>query len=149
MVRHAFEQQEILYQLGVWQFMNQDEIDALYDAKSDYEVDKLARKYRDKYWDDIQCDDVDDDVEIDYDDDIEIINTSLSKGTQNTLMRNHIKTISQFISFVEQNGWEKIKTFGVKRAYEVFQYMYPDEDYEEIMRYVNNYKTGQLINKTK
>ena len=93
MVKHALEQQEILYQLGVWQFMNQDEIDALYEAKTDYEVDKLARKYRDKYWDDIQCDDVDDDVEIDYDDDIEIINTSLCKGTQNTLMRNHIKTI--------------------------------------------------------
>ena len=91
-IQHALEQQEILYQLGVWGFMSKDEIEALYAAKTDYEVDRLARKYRDKYWDDIPDSDMEiEDIDIDEREDVEIINTTLSKVTKNTLMRCHIQ----------------------------------------------------------
>lgn len=140
-IQHALEQQEILYQLGVWGFMSKDEIEALYAAKTDYEVDRLARKYRDKYWDDIPDSDMEiEDIDIDEREDVEIINTTLSKVTKNTLMRCHITTISQFIDFVNQNGWAKIKRFGEKKAFEIFRYIYPNESDEAILKYVNDYR---------
>lgn len=136
MLQHALEQKKILNQLGIWEYLTGSEIKSFKECENDYQVDRLARTYREKYWDQMMYDyDHRNVIESDVSESVDQAN--IAKKVKYILLRNKIKTSDDFLDVMMTKGWNSIRGLGETSAKIVIKWVLPDEDVSE---YLKKYK---------
>ena len=124
---------EVLKDLHLWDYISNEEQEELRQAPSVARSNILVRTFRDKYYD-VMLEDYERNPMDEYDDrPIEALD--LKTKTLYSLMRSNIKTVDEFMDFVQDYGWLEIKGFGVTAAKDIYSKVLDISD-EEIDKLV-------------
>lgn len=136
MIEHAIEMQDVLVGLHLWDYLTKDEIQRLYDAQTDAEVDRLGRTYRNKYFDKMYEDyEKENILESDVNEDVKT--ADIPKAVKSILLRNKIYTSDDFLDILMEKGWNSIRGMGESSAKIAIHWALPDED---LKKFVKQYK---------
>ena len=137
MIEHAMEMQDVLVGLHLWDYLTEDEIEKLYNAQTDVDVDRLVRTYRNKYFDKMYEDyEKENILESDVNEDVKT--ADIPKAVKSILLRNKIYTSDDFLDILMEKGWNSIRGMGESSAKIAIHWALPNED---VKNYVKKYKT--------
>ena len=136
MIEHAMEMQDVLVGLRLWDYLTKDEIQRLYNAQTDAEVDRFGRTYRNKYFDKMYEDyEKENILESDVNEDVKT--ADIPKAVKSILLRNKIYTSDDFLDILMEKGWNSIRGMGESSAKIAIHWALPDED---LKKFVKQYK---------
>lgn len=128
----------VLKDLCLWNYLSDEEKEELRQAPSIARANILMTTFRDKYYD-IMIEDYERNPLDDYEDML-IEALDLKTKTKFSLLRSRITTVDEFMDFVQDYGWDKIQSFGVTAAKDIYSHIF-DMSEDELNELVKTTKS--------